>query len=68
MQKTVETSNSMMAIADPREARRIIRAGDYSGHTAGIAPDHVQGNLCILPASWRKSSQRSANATPSRVP
>jgi uncharacterized protein YcsI (UPF0317 family) len=39
----------MMQIADPREARRIIRAGEYSGHTAGIAPDHVQGNLCILP-------------------
>jgi uncharacterized protein YcsI (UPF0317 family) len=44
-----KTGNRMMAIADPREARRIIRAGEYSGHTAGIAPEHVQGNLCILP-------------------
>jgi uncharacterized protein YcsI (UPF0317 family) len=43
------TGNRMMAIVDPREARRIIRAGEYSGHTAGIAPEHVQGNLCILP-------------------
>jgi uncharacterized protein YcsI (UPF0317 family) len=40
----------MMQITDPREARRIIRAGGYTGHTAGIAPDHVQGNLCILPS------------------
>jgi uncharacterized protein YcsI (UPF0317 family) len=51
VQKTVANANarSMMEIADPREARRIIRAGEYTGHTAGIAPDFVQGNLCILP-------------------
>ena len=34
----------------PRQARRVIRAGQHRGHTAGMAPDHVQGNLCILPA------------------
>ena len=39
----------MMDIESPAEARRIIRAGDYTGHTAGVAPDFVQGNLCILP-------------------
>jgi uncharacterized protein YcsI (UPF0317 family) len=39
----------MMQITDPREARRIIRTGGYTGHTAGIAPAYVQGNLCILP-------------------
>ena len=39
----------MMLLDDPREARRIIRNGEYTGHTAGIAPDYVQGNLCILP-------------------
>ena len=50
MQKAVgASSTSMMEIRDPREARRIIRAGEYTGHTAGIAPDCVQGNLCILP-------------------
>jgi uncharacterized protein YcsI (UPF0317 family) len=37
-------------IRDPIEARGKIRRGDYSGHTAGIAPDYVQGNICILPA------------------
>jgi uncharacterized protein YcsI (UPF0317 family) len=37
-------------ISDPVEARRMIRCGEYSGQTAGIAPDYVQGNLCILPA------------------
>ncbi|HEY5829431.1 MAG TPA: putative hydro-lyase [Hyphomicrobiaceae bacterium] len=33
----------------PAEARAVIRAGEYTGHTAGIAPEFVQGNLCILP-------------------
>ena len=52
LQKTVaraKTANPVMGIASPAEARRIIRAGDYAGHTAGVAPDYVQGNLCILP-------------------
>ncbi len=51
MQKAASrpTANPMMSIASPHEARRIIRAGKYSGHTAGVAPDYVQGNLCILP-------------------
>ena len=37
---------------DPRAARRAIRAGDYTGYTAGIAPGHVQANVCILPRRW----------------
>jgi len=50
VQKAVAaTSRRMMEIADSHEARHIIRAGEYTGHTAGIAPDFVQGNLCILP-------------------
>ena len=47
--KARPTSNRMMAIDDSLEARRIIRSGGYDGHTAGIAPEFVQGNLCILP-------------------
>jgi uncharacterized protein YcsI (UPF0317 family) len=43
------SQNRMMQIDDPRAVRRVIRAGEYAGHTAGIAPDYVQGNLCILP-------------------
>ena len=50
MQKVVNPpANRMMAIEDPAEARAVIRAGEYTGHTAGIAPEFVQGNLCILP-------------------
>ena len=34
------------------EARLTIRAGKHRGHTAGLAPGYVQGNLCILPADY----------------
>jgi len=37
---------------DPRAVRRAIRAGDYTGYTAGLAPDRVQANVCILPKGW----------------
>ena len=30
--------------------RQQIRAGAFSGHTSGLAPRHVQGNVVILPA------------------
>ena len=33
----------------PREVRRAIRRREHTGHTAGLAPGYVQGNLCILP-------------------
>ncbi|MDX1487940.1 MAG: putative hydro-lyase [Acidiferrobacterales bacterium] len=35
-----------------QEARLLIRAGRHTGHTAGLAHGHVQGNLCILPADY----------------
>jgi uncharacterized protein YcsI (UPF0317 family) len=57
-----------MAIDDPREARRIIRAGDYTGHTAGIAPAHVQGNLCILPASYAQEFAAFCQRNPKPCP
>jgi uncharacterized protein YcsI (UPF0317 family) len=33
-------------------ARRLIRAGRHAGHTVGLAPGFVQGNLVILPAAF----------------
>ncbi len=35
-----------------REARLAIRGGKHRGHTGGLAPGYVQGNLCILPADY----------------
>jgi uncharacterized protein YcsI (UPF0317 family) len=36
----------------PAELRRAIRSGAHTGHTAGLAPGYVQGNLCILPSEY----------------
>jgi uncharacterized protein YcsI (UPF0317 family) len=38
--------------SDPRAARLAIRSGSYTGYTGGIAPGHVQANICILPRDW----------------
>ncbi len=38
--------------ATPAQARALIRAGRWSGHTSGIAERHVQGNVVILPRRW----------------
>ncbi len=37
---------------DPREVRRSIRARRHTGHTAGLAPGYVQGNVCIPPREY----------------
>jgi uncharacterized protein YcsI (UPF0317 family) len=36
--------------ADLRAVRATIRSGVFTGHTAGLAPGRVQGNLVVLPA------------------
>lgn len=46
---TSATTGATGTIADPREARAAIRAGRWTGHTSGLAPGRVQGNLVILP-------------------
>jgi uncharacterized protein YcsI (UPF0317 family) len=36
----------------PAQARALIRAGQWTRHTSGIAERHVQGNVVILPKRW----------------
>jgi uncharacterized protein YcsI (UPF0317 family) len=38
--------------SNPREVRRACRELGYTGYTAGLAPGHVQANICILPKAW----------------
>ena len=45
-------SESKSAPVDALGARRLIRSGAHSGHTAAMAPAFVQGNLCILPSDY----------------
>jgi len=36
----------------PQEVRSLIRKGEWTAPTAGLAPGHVQANLVILPRDW----------------
>lgn len=38
-------------LSDPAAIRKSIRARAYRGYTAGLAPERVQANICILPRS-----------------
>ena len=53
---------------DIGEARRKIRAGEYDGHTAGIAPGRLQGNLVILPADYGRDFAAFCAANPKPCP
>jgi len=55
------------AAAGVRERLRI-RAGDFSGTTAGLAPGNVQANLVILPRALAHDFLRFAQANPKPCP
>lgn len=49
-------------------ARLMIRAGKFTGHTAGLAPGYVQGNLCILPADYAAEFAEYCRSNPKPCP
>ena len=49
---TAEAVFGSAGIRDAAHVRRVIRRGAWTSHTSGIAPDHVQGNVVILPEAW----------------
>ncbi len=51
-----------------RAARLAIREGKITGHTAGLAPGYVQGNLAILPAALAADFQRFCHRNPKPCP
>ena len=53
---------------DPREVRLAIRAGRHRGHTAGLAPGHVQGNLCVLPREYADEFREFCEKNPKPCP
>jgi uncharacterized protein YcsI (UPF0317 family) len=59
----LETSHA--AIADTRAA---IRSGRYTGHTSGLARDHVQGNVVILPQALADDFLRYCQRNPKPCP
>jgi uncharacterized protein YcsI (UPF0317 family) len=49
-------------------ARIDIREGAYTAHTSGIAGDHVQGNVVVLPQSLAAEFMRYCHANPKPCP
>ncbi|WP_105254361.1 putative hydro-lyase [Pseudoalteromonas sp. T1lg75] len=52
----------------PADIRKLIRAGDYTGHTSGFAPGFVQANLVILPQKYAYDFLRFCQANPKSCP
>jgi uncharacterized protein YcsI (UPF0317 family) len=53
---------------DPRQVRLAIRASKHRGNTAGLAPGHVQGNLCILPREYAEDFRLFCERNPKPCP
>ncbi|HJV60566.1 MAG TPA: putative hydro-lyase [Albitalea sp.] len=51
-----------------RQAREQIREGMYASHTSGIARDHVQGNVVILPKALADDFLRYCQRNPKPCP
>ncbi len=49
-------------------ARQAIRAGNWTAHTSGLADDHVQGNVVILPAALADHFLRYCQRNPKPCP
>ncbi|MFZ6049975.1 putative hydro-lyase [Pseudomonas sp. CR3202] len=57
-----------LAQLSPRELRRLIRRGDYSGHTSGLGQRHLQANIVILQKSWADEFLRFCVLNPRSCP
>lgn len=61
--------SSLAALAPTgRDARLLARSGSHAGHTAGMAPGHVQGNLAILPQAQADDFLRFCQRNPKPCP
>ena len=59
-----QLSASTVALA----ARNRIRSGEWTGHTSGLADQHVQGNVVILPTALANDFLRYCQANPKPCP
>jgi uncharacterized protein YcsI (UPF0317 family) len=56
------------AHSTPAQARAAMRSGAFSGHTSGLAPRHVQGNVVVLPAALAGDFLRYCQRNPKPCP
>lgn len=57
-----------LAIDDPAEARRMIRANDYPNPTVGVAPGYVQCSLVMLPKPYADEFEEFCEANSEACP
>lgn len=61
-------SHSELRAASAEDVRHAIRAGSYTGHTAGLAPGKLQCNLAILPEHYALDFLRFCQRNPKPCP
>jgi len=54
--------------AEPRAVRARVRSGEHAGHTSGLAPGFVQGNVVILPSRLADEFLRFCQRNPKPCP
>ena len=60
--------NASLSAKTGIEARLAIRSGAWTGHTSGSTPNHVQGNVVILPVSLANDFLRFCQRNPKPCP
>lgn len=60
--------NAALIPSTAAAARKAIRAGTWTGHTSGLADDHVQGNVVILPEQLAGDFLRYCQRNPKPCP
>jgi len=68
MQLVSQARASPSESADGRSVRLLARRGALTGHTAGLAPGYVQGNLAILPQAYAGDFLRFCQRNPKPCP
>lgn len=63
-----DASELSLAGLDVGTVREAIRAGRYTGHTAGLAPGKLQANLAILPAEYASDFEQFCRLNPQPCP
>ncbi len=59
---------NLTAFENISEVRAAIRSGQFTGHTSGVARDHVQGNVVILPEALASDFLRFCQRNPKPCP
>jgi uncharacterized protein YcsI (UPF0317 family) len=60
--------NAPQPLLESRAVRQRIRRGELTGHTSGLAPGHVQGNVVILPQALAADFLRFCQLNPKPCP